>query len=239
MSITKNAVHAGARTHEQSDEPDFATSGGAHPVVLEVKDRNALESTGVELGALVDERGPLSLFVAEGTIAAALAASMREWARQRRSWVEVLAALTPQAGTTLSAPAVLQARRNAAARHELIEEFGGLSSAEIADLAGSRAANRAALANRWRAEGRVFSVPLADGQRYPGFQFDEQTRPRPAIARALASLTQASDLSPWQLALWFTSANGYLGGKRPVDLLDADSDAVVEAACHEATDVVA
>lgn len=239
MSITKNAGRAVARAREQSDEADFATSGVVHPVVLEVKNRNALEGTGAELEALVEEHGSLSLLVAEGTIAEALAASVREWARRRRSWVEVLAALTPEAGATLSEPAVLQARRNAAARHELIEEFGGLSSAEIADLAGSRAANRAALANRWRAEGRVFSVPMPDGQIYPGFQFDEQTRPRPAIGEVLAALNQAPDLTPWQRALWFTSSNGYLGGARPVDRLDADPEAVVGAAHHEALDLVA
>ena len=59
------------------------------------------------------------------------------------------------------APAVvLQARRNAEARDALIREFGLLTSADVADLAGSTAKNRAALAKRWKQEGKIFSVPL-------------------------------------------------------------------------------
>ena len=84
--------------------------------------------------------------------------------------------------------AVLQARRNADAREKLIREFGVLSSADVASLAGSKAKNKAALANRWKQEGRIFSVPLRGAEYFPAYQFDEKGQPLPVIGRVLATL---------------------------------------------------
>jgi hypothetical protein len=130
---------------------------------------------------------------------------------------------------------VLQARRNAAARAALFEEFGALTSTEVAELAGSRARNKAALANRWKQEGRIFSVSHHGTTYYPAFQFDAQGRPRPVIAEIMPTLGSKS--SDWELALWFTSNTGWLDGQRPVDLLETDSEAVAEAARSEAADL--
>jgi hypothetical protein len=124
---------------------------------------------------------------------------------------------------------VLQARRNAQARAAMLEEFGALTAAEVADLAGSEAKNSSALAGRWRREGRVLAVEHLGTLYYPGFQFDSSGKPRPDIARVLRYLG-SPDVTSWQQVLWFTSANGWLGGRRPVDLLDDDGDAVVAAA---------
>ena len=66
---------------------------------------------------------------------------------------ELIEALMPVPLAVPTPAAVLQARRNAEARTALLREFGALRSAEVAELAGSRAGNRAALANRWRSEG--------------------------------------------------------------------------------------
>ncbi len=134
-----------------------------------------------------------------------------------------------------SPTAVLQARRNAAARDQLLREFGGLASGEVAERAGSRAKNRAALANRWKQEKRIFSVPHQGAEIFPGFQFDEHGQPREAIRDIVAALGGSS---PWELALWFISANGWLDGRRPVDLLDVDSLAVGQAARREADGIV-
>jgi hypothetical protein len=41
-------------------------------------------------------------------------------------------------------------------------------------------------------------------------------------------------LRGWELALWFTGANVALRGRRPVDLLGSNADAVLEAARYEA-----
>ena len=125
----------------------------------------------------------------------------------------------------------LQAQRNSEARWALMQEFGAYTSEEIAEQR-SRAKNRHALANRWRGEGRVFSVDFRGQRLFPGFQLDLETlAPKPVVAEALAALPRG-EMSEWEVALWWTSPNGWLGGARPVDVMDDDEQAVVEAASH-------
>jgi len=138
--------------------------------------------------------------------------------------------------TVPSAPAVLQARRNALAREALFQEFGAFTSAEVAGLAGSKASNKAALANRWKQEGRIFSVTHHGATYYPGFQFDAEGRPLPVIAEVIRKLGAKS--SEWELALWFTFRTGWLDGRRPVDLLESEPEEVAAAAESEAADLV-
>lgn len=146
-------------------------------------------------------------------------------------------ALMPESVGLPTPAAVLQARRNAEARRALLEEFGALRSHEVADLAGSRASNRAALANRWRAEGRVVAVPVRDELLYPGFQFSTEGKPKPSIRPVLERLGSNPHATDWQRALWFASPSSWLGGARPVDLLDKDPEAVLDAARREVGDV--
>jgi hypothetical protein len=141
---------------------------------------------------------------------------------------ELTRAMTPMTRVP-TAPVVLQARRNAQARSALLEEFGALTSAQVADLAGSGARNASALASRWRREGRLVAVEHHGTVYFPAFQFDDDGKPKPAVAEVLEQLGTA-DLSAWQQALWFTTANGWLDGRRPVDVLDESSGAVVAAA---------
>jgi hypothetical protein len=130
-----------------------------------------------------------------------------------------------------SRAAVLQARRNAEARMELLREFGFLTAEEIAK-GRSRAANRSAMAGRWRSEGRIFSVEWKGRALYPGFQFDEQGAPLPIVARVLAALPR-DRMSEWEVALWWTSANGWLSGARPVDRIhDPEQRPLIDAAQH-------
>ena len=106
--------------------------------------------------------------------ALALVASMQERRAQMERTIEAM--LPPGIP---SAAALLQAHRNAEAREALLGEFGAITSSGVADLAGSRAKNRAALANRWRKEGRIFAVPHHGQSYFPGFQFGAEGRPLP------------------------------------------------------------
>lgn len=125
---------------------------------------------------------------------------------------------------------LLQARRNAAERAAFLTEQGALTPEQVADLAGSSARNRHETASRLKRDGRAFSVGYRDGSLYPAFQFDADGRPRPVVARVL----EVTDLDGWALALWFTTPSGWLGGAVPVALLDAEPDAVVDAARRDA-----
>jgi hypothetical protein len=112
-----------------------------------------------------------------------------------------------------------QARRNLIAREAFVSEFGSPRQLDL---------QAAALLE---AEGRVFSVDYRGTRIYPRFQFDE-TGPLPAVANVLSILRELR--SPWEIALWFTGNNGWLGGARPVDLLAIRPDHVIAAAQQEA-----
>lgn len=155
--------------------------------------------------------------------------------RERAKMARAIEALTPDLEVS-SAAAVLQARRNAEARSALAREFGLRTSAQVAELAGSQARNRAALANRWTKEGRVFPVTHAGARLWPGFQFDAEGQPLPVVAEILTAFGERA--GGWEAALWFMAASGWLEGRRPVDLLREDPEAVVTAARREVEELV-
>jgi hypothetical protein len=131
-----------------------------------------------------------------------------------------------------SAAETAQLRRNADARRAFLAEFGTLTSREVAEFAGSRAKNRAALANRWKAAGQIFAVEAGGQTLFPAFQFSRNDgQPRPVIAEILAALQPR--FSGWQTALWFTGRNGWLGSRRPVEVLEAEPGAAAEVARRE------
>jgi hypothetical protein len=132
-----------------------------------------------------------------------------------------------------NAAVVEQARRNAHARTEFLKELPTATSAEVAELSGSRARNKAALAGNWRKQRRVFAVSASGQLRFPLFQFDRDGRPKPQIAELLQAL-DGQGLSGWELALWFSGANERLDGERPLDLLDSEPRRVLEAASQAA-----
>jgi Poly(hydroxyalcanoate) granule associated protein (phasin) len=189
------------------------------------------------LGKASDSPSPEHLSVAdadiveEGRLILACARLIDGLVQQRRDRERLIEAMLPSTPVP-TPPEVLQARRNAAAREELISEFGLLSSTDVAARAGSRAKNTAALANRWKQEGRIFSVPHQGAVYYPAFQFDDEGKPLPVIALILATLGRQSE--GWELALWFIASNGWVDGRRPVDLLRSEPEAVAAAAEREA-----
>jgi hypothetical protein len=130
---------------------------------------------------------------------------------------------------TVSPAAAQQARRNAEARQELIDEFGLFDSDQLAEMAGSKAKNRSATASRWLAERRVFAVEHLGHRYFPAFQFGVDSRPRPIVRRIL-EVFEPHGLDGWEIALWFTTASGWLGDQRPVDRLSAMPDDVVMSA---------
>jgi hypothetical protein len=188
---------------------------------------------GVEAADLTSpEDRPVQLELAEASrLILACSSIIESLVRQRHDTERLIEAMLPESPVP-TPPAVLQARRNAAAREELITEFGLLSSADVAARAGSRAKNKAALANRWKQEGKILSVNHQGLLFFPAFQFDDDGQPLPVLVSILSSVGRQS--GGWELALWFIAANGWLGGRRPVDLLRREPEAVARAAEREA-----
>lgn len=120
------------------------------------------------------------------------------------------------------------AQQNAQARVELLRNIGALTAEQVADLAGSTAGNRSALASRWHSEGRIIGVPWHGRTLYPAFQFRDG-RPNPVVERA-AEILRRRGLHGWQLALWFTTPTGWLWDRAPIDLLEEEPERVLAAA---------
>ena len=147
-------------------------------------------------------------------------------------------AARPQASTAAEAPAAAatdyrahEARHWAEARAAFLGEHESVTAPELARLTGSRSVNPSARAHSWVKANRIFSVHDGAGERYPLFQLREG-RPLPQLAAILPLLKRK--LTSWQIALWFTSPNAWVGGwRRPIDALAEGPDVVIEAARHE------
>lgn len=133
---------------------------------------------------------------------------------------------------TLSQDAITQLHWNALARAGALREFGALTSAQLADMRGSKTANPHTTTSRWISGDRIFALETPSGRLFPAFQFADG-EPRPVLGRILAALDH--QLHGWELLLWFTGSSGYLDGARPVDMLEAAPDQVVGAAAYQAS----
>ena len=115
---------------------------------------------------------------------------------------------------------------NAKLRAEYLQETRLLTSAQVRAASGLSPRNRSEPASRWKREGRLFAVRRSGTDLYPAFQFVDGV-PHPAIRKILAALPK--DMTGWQIAMWFASGNGWLGGDEPQERL-SQPDGVIAAA---------
>ena len=81
---------------------------------------------------------------------------------------------------------------------------------------------------KWRREGRIFAFRHRARDYFPLFQFLEGT-PKPLIGQVLR-IVRPDD--GWHALYWFEGANAWLEALSPVEVMDTDGDAVLEAAAH-------
>ncbi|HEV7642092.1 MAG TPA: hypothetical protein VGO39_14595 [Gaiellaceae bacterium] len=143
--------------------------------------------------------------------------------------------LTPDL-QTLSATLAAQVEANVEMRSRFLRQFGAFSGEDIGRLAGSRSARPGRLAASWAAQGKIFDLRAQGRRLYPQFQLDPAFgyAPRPIMAEVLHVLDDR--LSGWDLALWFATPRGWLGGRRPVDLLGSGNEAEIVGAARHALD---
>lgn len=132
--------------------------------------------------------------------------------------------------------AALQAQSNAELRVGFLSSDRPYTSEALARLVGSRAENAAQYASRFKRQGQIFSVKWGGRALYPRFQFSDEGRPKALIADVLRIFD--GELSDWQTALWFVSANGFLDDRAPVDVMSDDPTALLDAAREEVGAVV-
>ena len=116
---------------------------------------------------------------------------------------------------------------NAELRACYLREVPTYTAADIHKLMhGSQLSNPSEPASRWKREKRVFAVPVGRAQLFPRLQFSDGN-PLPVIKEVLKRLPDG--MTPWQIAFWFQSGNGWLDGRSPEEAL-GDEDAVLNAA---------
>jgi hypothetical protein len=119
-------------------------------------------------------------------------------------------------------------------REAFLVKWHSVSAPDLNRITSSQAKNGYQRPGAWERQGRIFSVPVSRGKLFPLFQLKDNA-PRPLVQEVLAILKPA--LTPWQIAFWWTSANGWLpGNAAPVELID-DPQAVLEAARHEVAEI--
>lgn len=113
------------------------------------------------------------------------------------------------------------------------DEFGLLTSTEVAQLLGSASGQTAvrSLANDMRARGELLHLRRLNRYLYPGFQFQTSLgRVKPGV-KELLQLAEANSWEPEDVVLWLCSPTTYFeDGSRPVDHLDAEPDRVLDVA---------
>lgn len=75
----------------------------------------------------------------------------------------------------------------------------------------------------WKMKKHVFSVYQNDLELFPKFQF-KNGEPISIISTLLKRMP--ADMSRWQIAFWFASPNGFLGGQSPQACLTKNSELV-------------
>lgn len=144
------------------------------------------------------------------------------------SLVDALVPKEPPTPTQLKEAAMLVRARTA-----VLEEAHWLTAAQIAELAGFSMSNPSAQPNKWKREGQVFAIRHHGIDYFPGYGLDPQAgyRPLKALAKVIQAFGETKD--GWGLAYWFASANSFLGGKRPQDVLARQPERVIAAAVDE------
>lgn len=156
--------------------------------------------------------------------------------RQEKTLESIIEALVPDVPPPHHK--LVEARMMADARKAVLETGDWLTAAKVAEMAGFSNSNPSTQPNKWKKDGQIFAVRHRGVDYFPGYALDPSAgyRPAKALAKVLAVFHDKKD--DWGLAYWFASANSFLGGKRPQDLLIGKPDRVVAAAEDEVAGVL-
>lgn len=138
----------------------------------------------------------------------------------------------------LSPTLLREAQMMLRAREAVLAGADWLSEVELAEIVGLCKKNPSSPLRKWRHDGAIFAIRHHDVDYVPGYALDpdNEYRPHRALKKVIAQF--AGHKEGWGLASWFQSANSFLGGQRPMDLLSTKSDDVIAAAADEAMGVV-
>jgi hypothetical protein len=124
------------------------------------------------------------------------------------------------------------------AREIALQSTEWLKATDIAERSGGSSNDLSLILHHWMSDRRIFAINIQGVDHFPAYGFRKvehantlTLEPKPIMATLIASF--GNECSHWRLAEWLASPNGYLHGKRPMDLLDCEPDRVVKAAEFE------
>ncbi len=129
--------------------------------------------------------------------------------------------------------AVEQARRLAALRTDLLVS-GAFTYGALAEGRGAALPAIRQFVRRARDRNELFTVSHDNETLVPAFLLDEHLATKPAVVQAIAPLRNVGE-DGWALWAWFVTPSGWLGGRRPAEVLDEAPALVVEAAIRRAS----
>jgi len=149
-----------------------------------------------------------------------------------KALVDALVPKVPPTPNLLKEAAMVARSRNA-----VLESADWLTAAQVAELAGLSASNPSTQPNKWKRQKLIFAITHNGVDYFPGYGLDPDTgyRPRKTLKPVLDVFGEHKD--GWGLAYWFLSANSFLGGKRPQDVLASEPERVIAAAEDEIKEV--
>ena len=156
-------------------------------------------------------------------------------ARKTEKLKALVELLTPDVPT--SDILVREARMIASARQAVIKGTQWLTAEQLSTLAGFSSTNPSAQPNKWKAKRMIFAINNKGTDYFPVYALDPDKNHRPLkiLANILEIFSEKKD--GWGAAYWFASVNGFLGGKRPQDILHSNPEAVLAAAKDEVTGI--
>jgi hypothetical protein len=138
----------------------------------------------------------------------------------------------------MPSPALLkEAKMMLRAKEAVLSGADWLTAAQVASIAGLSEKNPSAQLHKWKRDGAIFAIRRNAVDYFPGYALDpaNEYRPYRPLKKVLQQFGESKD--GWGLAYWFQSVNSFLGGKRPMEMLAKNPDAVVAAAADEAIGV--
>lgn len=125
----------------------------------------------------------------------------------------------------------------ARARTAILKTRDWMTAPQIAEVGGFSTTNPSVQPGKWKRAGAIFAIRHNGVDYYPTFGLDPSNGYRPL--KSMAAVIQVLDAMKdgWGMAYWFQSANSFLGGQRPQDLLASAPDQVLAAAEDEVQEI--
>ena len=153
---------------------------------------------------------------------------------KEKKFKSLVDALLPDA--TLTPQEVTEAEMRADAIWHILHNAEWLTGSEVGKRAGYSPTNFGAQPNRWKKKGKIFAISQQGVDLFPLYGLDSVFRPLPVVQKILKVFKGMKN--DWGIAFWFGSANSFLGGQRPQDVLKSNPESVIEAAKDEAAGVL-